>query len=140
MNTIAVVHITHDLILFMSELDSRIESIETITRKKIQTRDADIINVNIILDSNEYTNVHLHDVHYCLEVNSNLLSLSVLKEKCHTFNAKNSVLRVLDSDEDVVLVVNRQRNVYVLYQSIESNQYSLSSIFFIKSRSISMKI
>jgi hypothetical protein len=88
MNTIAVVHITHDLTLFMSELDNRVESIETITRKKIQIHDANIINVNIILNSNEHTNIHLYDVHYCLEVNSNLLSLSVLKEKDHTFNAK----------------------------------------------------
>ncbi len=123
----------------MSELNSRVESIETVTRKKIQIRDADTINVNIILDSNEHTNVHLHDVHYCFEVNSNLLSLNVLEEKGHTFNAKNNVLRVLDNDEDVVLVINKQRNVYVLQQSIESNQYSLSSIFFIKSRSASMK-
>jgi hypothetical protein len=91
----------------MSELDSQVESIETITREKIQTRDANIINVNIILDSNKHINVHLHDVHYCLEVNSNLLSLSVLEEKDHTFNIKNSVLRVLDSDENVVLVVNK---------------------------------
>ncbi len=118
----------------MSELDSRVESIETITRGKIQTRDASTINVNIILNSNEHTNVHLHDVHYYLKVNSNLLSLSVLEEKDHTFNVKNNVLNVLNSDEDVVLVVNKQRNVYVLHQFIKSNQYSLSSIFFIKSR------
>jgi hypothetical protein len=99
----------------MSELNSRVESIETITKEKIQTRDANIINVNIILKSNEYTNVYLHDVHYCFEVNSNLLSLSVLKEKDHTFNAKNSVLRVLNNDEDVVLVINKQQNIYVLH-------------------------
>jgi hypothetical protein len=137
--SIAVVHITHDLILFMFESNSRIESIETVTKEKIQTRDADTINVNVILHLNEHTNVHLHDVHYCFEVNSNLLFLSELEEQGHTFNAKNSVLRVLDSDEDVVLVVNRERNVYVLHQLIASNQYSLSSILFIKSRSTSIE-
>ncbi len=107
MNTIAIVHITHDLILFMSELNSLVESIETITREKIQIRDANIINVNIILNSNKYINAHLHDVHYYLEMNSNLLSLNVLKEKNHTFNTKNNVLRMLNSDENVVLVTNK---------------------------------
>ncbi len=77
--------------------------------------------MNIILNSNKYTNVHLHDVHYCFEMNSNLLFLSVLKEKDHTFNAKNSVLRMLNSDEDVVLVINKQRNIYVLHQFIKCN-------------------
>jgi Lhr-like helicase len=116
----------------MSELNSRIESIETITREKIQTRDASIINVNIILNSNEHINVYLHEVHYYLETNSNLLFLNVLKEKDHTFTTKNSVLRVLNSDENVVLVINKQRNVYVLHQfmktiSIICYQFSSSS-------------
>jgi CTP synthase (UTP-ammonia lyase) len=92
--------------------------------------------------NNENINVHFHDVHYYFEVNSNLLFLSVLKEKHHTFNAKNEILRVLNDDEDVVLVINKQRSVYVLYQFIEINQYelSLSSIFSIKSKSVNMKV
>jgi hypothetical protein len=56
--------------------------------------------------NDENINVDLHDVHYCFEVNSNLLFLSVLKEKHHTFNARNAILRVLNDDEDVVLVIN----------------------------------
>jgi hypothetical protein len=92
--------------------------------------------------NNENINVHFHDMHYCIEVNSNLLSLSVLEEKHHTFNVKNEILRVLNDDEDVVLVINKQRNVYVLHQFIEINQYelSLSSIFSIKSKSVNMKV
>jgi hypothetical protein len=35
MNTTAVVHITHDLILFMTELNSQFEWIETVTNQKI---------------------------------------------------------------------------------------------------------
>jgi hypothetical protein len=141
MNTIAVVHIIHDLILFMTELNSQFEWIETITNQKIQIRDVETINLEIMLND-ENINVHLHDVHYCLEVNSNLLSLSVLKEKHHTFNAKNAILRVLNDDEDVVLVINKQRSVYVLHQFIEINQYdlSLSSIFSIKSKSTSIEV
>ncbi len=93
-------------------------------------------------DPDKNMNVYLHDVHYCFEVNSNLLSLSVLKEKYHTFNARNAILRVLNDDEDVVLVINKQRSVYVLHQSIKINQYdlSLSLIFSIKSKSASMKV
>jgi hypothetical protein len=92
--------------------------------------------------NDENINVHLHDVHYCFEVNSNLLSLNVLEEKHHTFNAKNAILRVLNDDEDVVLVINKQRSVYVLHQFIENNQYdlSLSSIFSIKSKSTSIEV
>ncbi len=145
MNTTAVVHITHDLILFMTELNSQFEWIETVIDQEIQTRDVETINLDVILDNDENTkkqfiNIHLHDVHYCFEVNSNLLSLDVLEEKDLIFNARNDVLRVLDSDENVVLVVNRQRNVYVLHQLIEINQYAISSIFSIKSKSASMKV
>jgi uncharacterized protein YlxP (DUF503 family) len=141
MNTIAVVHIIHDLILFMTELNNQFEWIETITNQKIQTRNVETINLEIMLND-ENINVHFHDVHYCFEVNSNLLSLSVLEEKIHTFNVKNAILRVLNDDEDVVLVINKQRSVYVLHQFIEINQYdlSLSSIFSIKSKSINIKI
>jgi hypothetical protein len=141
MNTTAVVHITHDLILFMIELNNQFEWIETVIDQEIQTRDVETINLEIMLN-NENINVHLHDVHYCLEVNSNLLSLNVLKEKHHTFNARNKILRMLNDDEDVVLVINKQRSVYVLHQLIEINQYdlSLSSIFSIKSKSANMKV
>jgi uncharacterized protein YlxP (DUF503 family) len=125
MNTTAVVHITHDLILFMIELNSQFEWIETITNQKIQIRNAATINLEIMLND-ENINVLLHDVHYCFEVNSNLLSLSVLEEKHHTFNIKNAILRVLNDDEDVVLVINKQQNVYILHQFIEINQYNLS--------------
>jgi hypothetical protein len=120
MNTTAVVHIIHDLILFMTELNSQFEWIETITNQKIQIRDVETINLEIMLND-ENSNVHLHDVHYCLEVNSNLLSLNVLEEKHHTFNARNAILRVLNDDENVVLVINKQRSVYVLHQFIEIN-------------------
>jgi hypothetical protein len=141
MNTIAIVHIIHDLILFMIELNSQFEWIETVTSQKIRIREVETINLEIMLN-NENINVHFHDVHYCFEVNSNLLSLSVLEEKHHTFNAKNEILRVLNDDEDVVLVINKQRSVYVLHQFIEINQYelSLSSIFSIKSKSVNMKV
>jgi hypothetical protein len=120
MNTTAIVHITHDLILFMTELNSQFEWIETVIDQEIQIRDVGTINLDVILDSDEnikkqFINIHLHDVHYCLEVNSNLLSLDVLEEKDLIFNARNDVLQVLDSDENVVLVINRQRNVYVLH-------------------------
>jgi hypothetical protein len=146
MDSAAAVHITHDLTLFMTELDSRVEWIETATGQQIQTRGAGTINLDVILDDGEHTNkastnVHLHDVHYCPEVDSNLLSLGVLEEKGLTFNARSSVLRVLDHDEDVVLVANRQRNVYVLHQPIEINQYSsLSPIFSAKPKPASMDV
>ncbi len=91
-------HKTHDLILFMFELNSQVESIETVTKEKIQIRDVKIINLEIMLND-EHTNVYLHDVHYYLEVNSNLLSLSLLKEKNHTFNIKCDILQVLNHDD-----------------------------------------
>ncbi len=92
--------------------------------------------------NDENINVHLHDVHYCLEVNSNLLSLSVLEEKHHTFNVKNAILRMLNDDENIVFVIHKQRSVYVLHQFNEINEYdlSLSSIFSIKSKSVNMKV
>jgi hypothetical protein len=65
--------------------------------------------------NDENINVHLHDVYYCLEKNSNLLFLNVIKEKHHTFNARNAILQMLNDDEDVVLVINKQRSVYILH-------------------------
>jgi uncharacterized protein YlxP (DUF503 family) len=141
MNTITIVHIIHDLILFVTELNSQFEWIETITNQKIQIRDVETINLEIMLND-ENINVHLHDVHYYFEVNSNLLSLSELEEKHHTFNVENAILRMLNDDEDVLLVINKKRSVYVLHQFIEINQYdlSLSSIFSIKSKSTNIKV
>ncbi len=105
MNTIAIVYITHDLILFMIELNNQFEEIEIVIDQKIQIRDVETINLDVILNNDEnikkeFINIHLHDVYYCLEVNSNLLFLSVLKEKDFTFNVKNDVLRVLNNDDD----------------------------------------
>jgi hypothetical protein len=75
MDTAAAIHITHDVSLFVSD-----------ELKQIQSRGAGTINLEILLDD-KHTNVHLHDVHYCPEVDSNLLSLGVLEEKNCTFGA-----------------------------------------------------
>jgi hypothetical protein len=88
--------------------------------QKIEIRNVETISLEMMLND-ENINVHLHDVHYCFKVNSNLLFLSVLKEKHHTFNTKNEISRVLNDDENVVLVINKQRSVYVLHQLIKIN-------------------
>jgi hypothetical protein len=89
----------------MIELNNQFEEIEIVIDQKIQIRDVETINLDVILNNDEnikkeFINIHLHDVYYCLEVNSNLLFLSVLKEKDFTFNVKNDVLRVLNNDDD----------------------------------------
>jgi hypothetical protein len=109
--------VTHDLSLFISSnLDDNIETIETISDEKIETRESDIIDLKMIIND-QNTNVTMSNVHYCSELDSNLISLEILKAKGFEFRGLNDRLSIIDNEEDVILQARRQNNVYSLNQS-----------------------
>jgi hypothetical protein len=78
--------VTHDLRLFISlDLNADdIECIETTSDEQIKTRESETIEIEMTVDDKNIT-VTMTDVHYCFELNSNLISLDVLKAKRFDF-------------------------------------------------------
>jgi hypothetical protein len=110
MNSTAVVHVTHDLFLFTSDLNSDdTELIEIVSDEQIETRETE----NVDLDADNERDIILSNAHYCSELDSNLISLDLLESKGFDFRAKNGWLTVKDDDRSV-LTAKRQNNVYPL--------------------------
>jgi hypothetical protein len=87
MNSTAIVHVTHDLFLFISDLNSNdTELIEIVNDEQIKTRETE----NVDLDADNKKDIILSNVHYCLELDSNLISLDLLESKEFDFRAKNN--------------------------------------------------
>jgi hypothetical protein len=86
MNSTAIVHVTHDLFLFISDLNSDdTELIEIVSGEQIETRETEDVD----LDADNERDIILSNVHYCLELDSNLISLDLLESKEFDFRAKN---------------------------------------------------
>ena len=88
MDTAAAIHMTHDLRLYInSDLDPIQEWFKMADGHKIQTHGLGIIALETLMDG-ESKYVYLHNVHYCLELDLNLLSLGVLEKKGFEFSGK----------------------------------------------------
>ncbi len=110
MNSTAIVHVTHDLFLFISDLNSDdTELIEIVSDEQIETRETEDVD----LDAHNETSIILSKIHYCLELDSNLISLDLLESKEFDFRAKNDWLTI-ENDDRSVLIAKRQNNVYSL--------------------------
>jgi hypothetical protein len=80
----------HDFSLFISSNlnDDDIETIKTISDEKIETRKSSIIDLKMIIND-QNINVTISNVHYCFELDSNLISLEVLEIKRFEFRSLN---------------------------------------------------
>jgi hypothetical protein len=109
--------VTHDSSLFISPdlNDDDIETIETVSDEKIDTRKSGTIDLKMIIND-QITSVTISNVHYCFELDSNLISLGILKAKRFEFRGRNDRLSVIDNESDVILQAGRQNNVYSLNQ------------------------
>jgi hypothetical protein len=138
LNLVAIVHVTHDHRLFIS-LDLNvdvIERIETTNDEKIKTRETKTIRLKMIIVKKNI-NVTMSDVHYCFELNSNLIFLDVLKAKRFDFRDRKNWLSVINKDDDVILQAKRQNNVYSLLQSRHFNcSNSLDKALIVKNVSL----
>jgi hypothetical protein len=124
--------VTHDASLFISsDLNDDIETIETANDEKIETRESDIIDLKIIIDD-KVINVTILNVHYCFELDSNLISLEVLETKRFEFRSLNDRLLIIDNERDVILQARRQNNVYSLNQSRHFSYSEIDKILMIK--------
>jgi hypothetical protein len=69
----------------------------------------------------EKTFVYLTNVHYYLELDINLLSLSTLEDKDLEFDAKSKIITItnirLNENNKIVLITNHEEVVYLLNQS-----------------------
>jgi hypothetical protein len=83
LDTAAAVHVTHAARLFIDDelnLDHT-EWIEIASDEAIQTLDTSTIKLDVIQVSDENAYVHLIEIHYCLQLDTNLLSLGALEAK-----------------------------------------------------------
>jgi hypothetical protein len=77
-NSTAIVHVIHDLFLFISDLNiDDTELIEIANDEQIETRETK----NVDLDADNEKDIILSNVHYCLELDSNLIMLDLLESK-----------------------------------------------------------
>ncbi len=91
LNSIEIVHVIHDLRLFISlDLNADdIECIEIASDEQIKTRESETIEIEMTVDDKN-TTVTMTNIHYCLELNSNLISLDVLKAKKFDFLSRKN--------------------------------------------------
>ncbi len=117
LDSAAAVHVTHDSSLFISPdlNDDDIETIETASEEKIETRKSGTIDLEMTIND-QNTSATISNVHYCPELDSNLILLGVLEVKRFEFRGLNDRLSVIDNESDVILQARRQNNVYSLNQ------------------------
>ena len=109
-------HITHDISAFLStDLDDNTEEILAADGVVLRTRGSGTIALATSVNGND-SFIHLHNVHYCPEIDTNLLSLGALEAKRLRFSAENSMLEVRDFDGKTVFQAKRRNNVYPLLQ------------------------
>ncbi len=98
----------HDFSLFISSNlnDDDIETIKTISDEKIETRKSSIIDLKMIIND-QNINVTISNVHYCFELDSNLISLEVLEIKRFEFRSLNDWLSIIDNEKNVILQAKR---------------------------------
>ncbi len=103
MDTAAAIYMTHDPRFYINaDLDPVHKWFETADGHNIQTKSAGTIALKMLLDDkSEY--VHLHNVHYFPELDSNLLSLGILEKKGFQFVGKQGFLYIIDNEEHKVL-------------------------------------
>ena len=109
-------HLTHDISIFLStDLDDHVEEIRAADGAILRTRGSGTIALATLVNRH-HSFVHLHNVHYCPEIDTNLLSLGALEAKGLQFSAKHALLEIRDPDSDTVFQARRHDNVYPLSQ------------------------
>ena len=116
LDSAASVHLTYHLENYIHpDLDDQREVIEIANGDTLKTRGAGTIALEVMV-SGTSTYVHIHNVHYCPEVDSNLLSLGVFGTIGCEFHTKKGVLHVIDTVGDTVLQSECKGQVYPLLQ------------------------
>lgn len=98
-----------------ADLDDSREAIETANGEILCTRGAGTVAIEVSI-AGIPSYIHLKNVDYCPEFDSNLLSLGVLEAIGFEFQASNGLLNVKDTEGDVVLQSQRDGTVYPLSQ------------------------
>lgn len=116
MDSVCSTHATYNLKDYIySNLNNLREKIETASGNILHICGAGTVAIKIIINGIP-SYIHLKNVHYCPEMDSNLLSLGILEAKNFEFKAKNGFLNVKNTAEDVVLQFKREGTVYPVAQ------------------------
>lgn len=116
LDSAASIHTTHHLTDYITpDLDDSKEAIEIANGEILYTQGAETIAIEVLVNG-VCDFIHLHNVHYCPEVDSNLLSLGALTAKGFEFLTKNGTLHVMDSVGDIVLQSKCEGQVFPLFQ------------------------
>lgn len=103
LDSTASVHITYHLKDYIyPDLDDSHEDIEIANGEVLHARGAGTIAIDIMIDSIP-SYVHIHNVHYCPEIDTNLLSLGSFASKGFGFHTKKGILNVIDTVGNTVL-------------------------------------
>ena len=116
LDSAAGVHLTYHLNDYIHpDLDNQRESVEIANGEKLLTKGAGTIALEVLV-SGIPTYVHIHNVHYCPEIDSNLLSLGAFGTRGCEFYTKKGILHVMDKVGDTVLQARCKGQVYPLLQ------------------------
>ena len=123
LDSAASVHTTHHLTDYITpDLDDTREAIETANGEILQTRGAGTIAIEVIVNG-ICDFVHIHDVHYCPEIDSNLLSLGILTAKGFDFHTSKGTLNIIDSAGEIALQSKCEGHVFPLSQPKRVDNY-----------------
>ena len=75
-----------------------------------------------------FTYVHIQNVYYYPEIDSNLFSLSVFGTTDCEFHIKKEILHVIDTVENTILQSKCKRQVYLLLQFTPPEHYFSTSV------------
>ena len=127
LDTAATVHMTHDICLYVNSNLDQIQ--ESANGQQFQAKRSGTIALETMIDGKS-SYVHLRNVHYCPELDSNLLSLGVLEKNGFKFVGKQRFLSVIDHQGDMVLQAKRRGTVYPLLQPNIQQIKSLNNPIF----------
>ena len=114
LDSAASVHMTYHLKDYIyPDLDNQQEDVEIANGQVLHTRGAETIALEVMAFGIP-TYVHIHNVHYCPEIDSNLLSLGTFGAKGFEFYTKKDILHVKDIVGDIVLQSRCEGQVYPL--------------------------
>ena len=126
LDSAASVHMTYHLKDYIHpDLDNQHEDIEMANGQYLKTRGAGTIALEVMVFGIP-TYVHIHNVHYCPEIDSNFLSLGTFGAKGFEFYTKKGILHVKDTVGDTVLQAKCKGQIYPLLQPT-TPKHSLSS-------------
>ena len=113
LDSAASMHMTHDRGLYEDhKLDETTMTIALADGSSILASGVGKVALNLLVDGADIRTI-LHDVYYCPELESNLISLGTLEKNGCSYTARNGFLQVFRSNMETALEAKRVGTLYV---------------------------